>query len=290
MKKAVFISIVVAAVLLAVFWYIDTAIFNFLQRDLQEIARLASELKTVDSAKEVLTPPPLRVAKEIPESFLTYAGIVRETNHARVAAGLKALSGSPELSRAAVLKLHDMFSRGYFAHETPTGENVDFFVNQSGYEYVVAGENLALGDFENDAALVKAWMESSGHRANILNPRYQEIGVAAGKGEFEGRTTWLAVQIFALPRSACPQPDASIRASIANYEEKLGAWRDMIESLRQEVVRDFESPRFEYQKKVEAYNNLVNEYNALIPLLQNLIDQYNAQVHASNACISGSAP
>jgi uncharacterized protein YkwD len=47
------------------------------------------------------------------------------------------------------------------------------------YEYVVVGENLAEGDFTSDADLVKGWMDSPGHRANILNTKYEEIGIAS---------------------------------------------------------------------------------------------------------------
>ena len=59
-----------------------------------------------------------------------------------------------------------------------------------------------------------AWMNSPGHRANILNPHFQEIGVAVGKGMYEGHETWIAVQSFGMPLSACPASDANLKIKI----------------------------------------------------------------------------
>ena len=67
---------------------------------------------------------------------------------------------------------------------------------RSNYPYLAAGENLALGDFKNANELVAAWMASPGHRANILNGVYRDIGVATGFDAFEGRKTIIVVQIF----------------------------------------------------------------------------------------------
>jgi uncharacterized protein YkwD len=92
-----------------------------------------------------------------------------------------------------------MFENQYFAHESPTGEKVSDLAKKFGYDFLLIGENLAMGNFSSDEDLVLAWMESPGHRENILNEKYQEIGVAVKKGIFEGKEVWIAVQHFGLP-------------------------------------------------------------------------------------------
>ena len=68
-----------------------------------------------------------------------------------------------------------------------------------------------MGNFKNDQDLVSAWLNSPGHRANILNTRFTEIGTAVLKGFYEGREVWMAVQEFGLPLSSCPNPDSKVK-------------------------------------------------------------------------------
>ena len=82
---------------------------------------------------------------------------------------------------AARAKLFDMLRRDYFAHRTPDGRQPWAFMQAAGYAFQIAGENLAKG-FDNEPELQRAWMKSRGHRANILNPLFTEIGVADANG------------------------------------------------------------------------------------------------------------
>src|SRR6185369_15716694 len=118
--------------------------------------------------------------------------------------GLPALKENALLDKAAKKKLDDMFAQQYFEHINPQGKGPSDLAKSVGYDYIAIGENLALGNFKNDAELVQAWMDSPGHRANILNKQYTEIGVAVGQGTYEGKKTWLAVQEFGRPTSSCP--------------------------------------------------------------------------------------
>lgn len=172
---------------------------------------VASLVARLQQQGEVLTPPPLRLPLGLPGGVLTAPGVLTETNRQRAAEGLAALGGDELLDRAAQRKLDDMFAHQYFEHVAPDGTGPADLVAGVQYEYVRVGENLALGSFRDDATLVQAWMDSPGHRANILHTGFTELGVAVGQGVFEGQRTWLAVQTFALPLSACPEVDGALR-------------------------------------------------------------------------------
>ena len=254
-----------------------------IQEAVKELSEQVQELK-----KEVIAPPPLRIQTQSSSSaLLTRAGVIKSTNAERVNAGLSALSENAELNSAASLKLQDMFAGQYFAHVSPQGFGADDFAQRAHYEFVVIGENLAQGNFENDRALVAAWMGSPGHRANILNGRYTEIGVAVKKGSFEGHTTWLAVQMFGLPRAACPSPDAALKAQIDANENELQARSQALDQKRAELEAMQSKWGEEYERAVAEYNAMVEAYNNLLAQTKQMIGQYNAQVEATNRCVAG---
>lgn len=236
--------------------------------------------------KEVNAPPPLRAKIEAPRSFLTVAGVIDFTNRQRAENGLAPLSNNQALNTSALVKAQDMFDKQYFAHESPDGKGVGDLVQTAGYEYIMIGENLALGNFLNDQVLVQAWMDSPGHRANILNSKYTEIGVGVIRGTYEGRNTWISVQHFGKPLSACPKPDGSLKQRINNNENLLNSLNSELETQKKEIDA-YEAKRGEeYNQKVDEYNALVNQYNILIEETKSLINQYNTQVNAFNACAS----
>ena len=134
--------------------------------------------------------------------------IVRLTNDQRQANGLAVVRLDPELSAAASQKAADMFARDYWAHVSPVGTQPWNFITQSGYSYRYAGENLAR-DFSDAKSVVDAWVASPSHRENLLNSRYQDIGIAVIDGQLEGRETTLVVQFFGTKLSAAPSLGAS---------------------------------------------------------------------------------
>lgn len=105
----------------------------------------------------------------------TISGLVQETNVQRSGEGLAALSINSKLNQAAQAKAQDMATRNYWSHNTPEGNPPWVFFSAAGYEYKAAGENLAYG-FDNSDTTVVAWMNSPGHRANIMNTTYTEVG------------------------------------------------------------------------------------------------------------------
>lgn len=102
--------------------------------------------------------------------------VVRLVNEIRVKNGLKPLTANWELSRVARYKSQDMVDRRYFSHISPTYGSPYQMIKNFGIAFRTAGENIAYG-YQSPQAVVNGWMKSSGHRANILNASFTQIGV-----------------------------------------------------------------------------------------------------------------
>lgn len=102
--------------------------------------------------------------------------VIRLVNEIRQQNGLKALTANWELSRVARYKSQDMLDNQYFAHNSPIYGTPFQMIKAFGISYRTAGENIAYG-YTTPQAVVNGWMNSSGHRANILNASYTQIGV-----------------------------------------------------------------------------------------------------------------
>ncbi len=126
------------------------------------------------------------------------AVLVDLTNKDRSSSGQTELVVSPVLEEAARMKAEDMVNNQYFAHHSPTGISPWYWMKESGYSFVYAGENLAI-DFTESIDVEDAWMKSPAHKKNIIDPRFTEIGIAAKEGIFQGRKTIFVVQMFGRP-------------------------------------------------------------------------------------------
>ena len=114
---------------------------------------------------------------QISQSVLSYESeVIRLVNEVRRENGLKALTANWELSRVARYKSQDMLNKGYFSHTSPTYGTPSQMIKAFGLSFRTAGENIARG-YPTPQAVVNGWMNSSGHRANILNASYTQIGV-----------------------------------------------------------------------------------------------------------------
>lgn len=127
--------------------------------------------------------------------------IIELTNTERGKLGLPPLQENTLLSEAARQKAGDMFAFNYWAHVSPSGRTPWTFFSDVGYKYQYAGENLAR-DFRDPDSVVRAWMNSSSHKENIVNEKYQEIGVAVVDGSLQGVETTLVIQLFGTPYGA----------------------------------------------------------------------------------------
>lgn len=102
--------------------------------------------------------------------------VIRLVNEIRAENGLKALTYDWELSRVARYKSQDMKDNNYFSHTSPVYGSPFQMIKNFGISFRSAGENIAKG-YRTPQAVVNGWMNSSGHRANILNASYTHIGV-----------------------------------------------------------------------------------------------------------------
>jgi hypothetical protein len=127
------------------------------------------------------------------------------TNQQRAAAGLPGLSLNSQLTAAAQNKAADMFAKNYWAHNSPDGLTPWYFISGAGYQYSAAGENLAEG-FDTSDGVMTGWMNSPGHRANILNSLYKDVGIAVMNGTLLGSPTTLVVAEYGAPLAAAAVP------------------------------------------------------------------------------------
>lgn len=124
--------------------------------------------------------------------------LVDLTNESRGVNHAGQLSVNPLLERAAEMKAEDMAARGYFSHDTPDGLAPWYWLEEVGYSFSYAGENLAV-NFVDSEDVVDAWMKSLSHKENILNKHFTEIGIGIAKGKYEGRETFFVAQFFGRP-------------------------------------------------------------------------------------------
>lgn len=155
--------------------------------------------------------------------------LIAMTNRSRAAAGLKALRVDSTLTSVARWRSKDMILRDYFSHDIPGYGGVFKKLDEKGYCYKVAGENLGWNTYPDDlatAAVHQAFMKSSGHRANILGKSWDVIGVGSYKSS-DGKKMWTVLfadkcgsTVAAAPRPTAkptprptPRPTAKPRAT-----------------------------------------------------------------------------
>jgi len=247
--------------------------YNQTKGDLQEITQ-----------SEINKPGPLLATGGSDQAHLTKQGIIKWTNKQRAEHGLSALFENTALGKSALVKAQDMFNKQYFAHESPTGKNVNDLAEVQGYQFIVIGENLALGNFKDDQTVVQAWMDSPGHRANILNKRYDEIGVGVIQGIYKGQQTWMAVQHFGTPSSTCSHPSASLKSQIEKNNQQLVSLEQEIEDSKALIKSTSGDER---NQAVAEYNQTIKEYNALVEENKSLTTEYNNQISKYNNCVKG---
>jgi uncharacterized protein YkwD len=131
----------------------------------------------------------------------TRAGMLSQVNLQRAAAGAAALALNPRLNEVAQRHAEDMLSRSYYDHQTPEGLMPRERVKQAGYEAFIVAENIARGPTSVEEAM-SAWMQSQGHRGNLLHPSFTEMGVGCAVGRNGTGYTVLWVQEFGRPQAS----------------------------------------------------------------------------------------
>jgi len=238
-----------------------------------------------ETSRKVLTADPLNVGGKSNSVTLLKSKIIEETNNQRITNGLPALKENVLLYNAAAAKANDMFTSQYFEHISPTGVDPGTLVLTYGYEYIITGENLILGNFKSEAEMVQDWMNSPGHRANILNASYAEIGVSVIKGIYKGETVWIAVQEFGLPLSVCAEPDQDLKNQIEINQSQLGQLAENLDERKSQIDGVGKNSSY-YNDMVDAYNEKVAEYNSLAGKLKSQVQNYNKQANYFNDCVA----
>lgn len=137
-----------------------------------------------------------------PANEITTQNVIELMNAYRADAGLPPLRANERLTAAADDRMRHMEDEGYWDHTAPDGMTPFVWLRVRAYDYQAAGENLASG-FDTARVLVSSWMESPGHRANILSDSYEECGIAIIDGSTKGPANGKSVVVlFAKPRSA----------------------------------------------------------------------------------------
>jgi len=124
--------------------------------------------------------------------------LIALTNQERIANNLPALTTNKKLQLAATNKAQDMIKNDYFAHTNPEGKPFYHWIQEVEYSYKSAGENLAISFIRNQD-VIAAWMASKTHRENILDPDFNEIGIAVLQGKIGKQETNVIVQEFGEP-------------------------------------------------------------------------------------------
>lgn len=117
--------------------------------------------------------------------------ILKLMNKKRTEAGLKPLTLDNTLIKIARYKSNHMIQYNYFDHTTPQGNNWTSWLASIGYHYNTTGENIAYNNYD-PVELFNQWWNSSGHRANMMNPNYTKIGI----GVIYGNTKYMGTQTF----------------------------------------------------------------------------------------------
>ncbi len=290
MLKKIFVFIILLFTIIFVFFLNEkNKLPEINLKNISNLEKIITENILEDIKKTVSNPPPLiNIEKEV-DSFLTSDGVLKYTNIQRYETEtLSPLTQDGKLDEIVMKRLEDMFSGQYFEHISPQGIGASDVAKEVGYEYIAIGENIALGNFKDDQILVQAWMDSPGHRANILNNRYTEIGIAVKKGTYENDEVWIGVQIFALSLSACPQPSKILESSITNIQNQIADLQNSVDILQKEIESTKPVSRNQiksYNEKVDTYNQIVNQMNTLIREQKEIISKYNNQIDLLNECL-----
>jgi len=235
--------------------------------------------------------------------------IIRLTNKARTDNGLDELAENRLLNQIAEARARDMLEKQYFAHVSPTGEQASDLAEDVGYAYKIIAENIGKGAFYSNQKIVDGWMQSPGHRDNMLSGDIREMGAAVLEGKMKGRPTCVAVQIFGLqslptPHNICVAPSENLlrdiefkKAQIASLQNRLERLKDELDAQQDEIDTDkkyaYDDPQkiqnvnekiYTYNEKSRWYNKIVGETKAMTAVLSSMIDEYNRAAQVYRAC------
>lgn len=140
-------------------------------------------------------------------------------NSERKAVSLTEVAPNSKLNEAAQMKATDMAAKSYFAHVGPDGNGPTSWLAATGYQWSSTGEILAYNTQESESAIVQSWMNSSEHKAIILDGRYTETGIGIAVGTYQGMRVVFVAEEFGVPKNSAalitPAPSIPIPATVS---------------------------------------------------------------------------
>jgi uncharacterized protein YkwD len=236
---------------------------------------------------------------------LSSEALVSLTNEARRGNGVPVLKENSQLGRIAEERARDMLKKQYFGHVAPDGESYPDVARKVGYRYKCLSENIASGDFPTNRKLIEGWMQSPGHRKNLLSTDVDEIGIAVVRGSLKGEETWVAVQIFglpapegeqgAVPATSCTVPSPGAAQAIESGKREIEDMERQLASMKTEMELEkliLERKGAPSKEESDAFNARAGQFNGLVEksndkraTVQGMINDYNASVQRYNACL-----
>ena len=243
------------------------------------------------------------------QEILSKEAVVSLTNNVRTRNGLGTLSENRLLDTVAEQRAKDMLEKQYFAHVSPTGEQASDLAQRTGYRYKIIAENIASGIFLTNQKIIDGWMQSPGHRKNILSPDVKEVGVSVMKGSLMGEDTWVSVQIFGLQslpvsEKSCAFPSQQLLNEIEAKKAELKGLQERVTRLREELDSEKGSidldrmiaggdarRNYDLNVKITAYNAKSNWHNQSLAemkgkevVLSSMVEEYNRMLQNYKDC------
>lgn len=244
-----------------------------------------------------------------PKESLNSESIIHLTNKAREGKGLPPLLENHLLNVIALARAKDMLEKQYFDHVSPTGRQASDLAQEVGYAYKVIAENIGSGLFYTNQKIVDGWMQSPGHRENILSADVREIGAAVLKGKMEGSETYVTVQIFGLQsppvaHNYCVAPSENLLRDIEMKKAEISSLQDQLARLKDELAADQESIERDkgythddvqriqavnerihvFNEKSRWYNSILEEATAKTTVMKSMVDEYNRMSQGYKEC------
>lgn len=164
---------------------------------------------------------------------LTQQRLINLTNESRTSLGLNYLQENSVLNQIALNRAQDMLALDYFGHKNPEGKEPWYWFKKAGYQYQKAGENLAIGFF-NSENVFQAWKDSPSHKKNIVNPHYEDIGIAVLQGMFEDNKVTVVVQVFGTELETITKRQENYTQNIEEKQPKESKGEEKIKEEQKE--------------------------------------------------------
>lgn len=156
--------------------------------------------------------------------------LLEATNEQRSIHGLKPLRVDERLNAAAAMKARDMLTKQYWSHVSPAGTTPWDWFKAEGYKFKYAGENLGKG-FRTASGVVKAWMDSSEHRDNLLSEHYADVGFGVVEGMLNGEDTNVIVALYGTEKASPGAEATGVLAATSNGSHLLSRFGVGLQSM-----------------------------------------------------------